>query len=165
MISPQQVRRFLITVLLTTMFMLTLGFDFGKTNTWAWAVTSDSSLNVHTQPLLANMNRAKAAAKDLEGKIQEAAGNISGNPQDQLMGKAKQAESQARNMVENVKEQIKPSGRTQAFGKNIEGHLQEARGDITGNPSDQIAGRAKQLESQARNMVENIKDTGKKAIQ
>ncbi|AFY59330.1 CsbD family protein [Synechococcus sp. PCC 6312] len=162
MISPQQFRRFLITILLTAMFMLTLGFDFGKTNTWAWAVMSDSSLN--NQPLLANINRSKATAKNLEGKIQEAAGNLSGNPQDQLMGKAKQAESQARNIVENVKDQIKSSGRTQAFGKNIEGHLQEARGNITGNPSDQIAGRAKQVESQARNMVENVKDSVKKAV-
>nr|WP_253276485.1 CsbD family protein [Synechococcus sp. PCC 6312] len=59
---------------------------------------------------------------------------------------------------------MKSSGRTQAFGKNIEGHLQEARGNITGNPSDQIAGRAKQVESQARNMVENVKDSVKKAV-
>lgn len=157
MISAQQIRRFLITMTLTTMFMLTLGFDFGTTNTWAWAGTNDLSLN--PQPLLANVNRSKATAKNLEGKIQEAAGNVSGNPQDQLMGKAKQAESQARNIVENVKDQVKPSGRTQAFSKNIEGHLQETRGNITGNPSDQVAGRGKQVESQGQNLMENIKDT------
>lgn len=53
--------------------------------------------------------RAKATAKNIEGKLQEAVGNITGNPQDQAEGQAKQAESQVRHTIENVKDEIKKS--------------------------------------------------------
>ena len=36
-------------------------------------------------------DRAKATAKNLEGKAQEAAGYVTGDPQDKAEGKAKQA--------------------------------------------------------------------------
>lgn len=52
-------------------------------------------------------DRAKAAAKNIEGKAQELLGNITGDPKDQIEGQAKQAESQARNTVENVKDEVK----------------------------------------------------------
>jgi uncharacterized protein YjbJ (UPF0337 family) len=48
--------------------------------------------------------RAKAVEKNVEGKLQEAAGNITGNRKDQMMGKAKQVESQARNAAEDLKD-------------------------------------------------------------
>ena len=52
-------------------------------------------------------DRAKAAGKNVEGKAQEALGNVTGDPEDQAEGKAKQGESKARNTVENVKDKIK----------------------------------------------------------
>ncbi len=52
-------------------------------------------------------DKAKATAKNLEGKAQEAAGNVTGNPDDKAKGKAKQAEAEARNAVENVKDAVK----------------------------------------------------------
>ncbi|WP_353932568.1 CsbD family protein [Okeanomitos corallinicola TIOX110] len=51
--------------------------------------------------------KVKAAAKNVEGKAQEALGNITGDPKDQAEGKAKQAESQVRNAVEDVKDEVK----------------------------------------------------------
>lgn len=51
--------------------------------------------------------RAKAAAKNVEGKVQEAVGNITDNPEQQAEGQAKQAEADARNTVENVKDKAK----------------------------------------------------------
>ncbi|MCF4967795.1 CsbD family protein [Nostoc sp. CMAA1605] len=51
--------------------------------------------------------RAKATAKNIEGKVQEAIGNITGNPQDQAEGQAKQAESQVRHTIENIKDEVK----------------------------------------------------------
>jgi len=42
---------------------------------------------------------------------------------------------------------------------NIEGKAQEAIGKATGNRQDQVAGKAKQVESQVRNAVEDVKDT------
>jgi uncharacterized protein YjbJ (UPF0337 family) len=50
--------------------------------------------------------RAKAAAKNIEGNVQEAVGNVTGNTKDQMMGKAKQAESRDRNAIEDLKDGI-----------------------------------------------------------
>jgi len=52
-------------------------------------------------------NRAKAAAKNVEGKVQEAVGNLTGNTKDKVHGKAKQAEANVRNTAEDVKDQLK----------------------------------------------------------
>jgi len=52
-------------------------------------------------------DKAKATAKNIEGKIQEAVGNVTGDPQDQAEGKAKQAEAKGRHTVEDVKDGIK----------------------------------------------------------
>lgn len=41
-------------------------------------------------------DRAKAVGKNIEGKAQEALGNITGDPKDKAEGKAKQAESEVR---------------------------------------------------------------------
>lgn len=51
--------------------------------------------------------RAKATAKNVEGKVQEAAGNITGYPKDKAAGKAKQAESEVRQGMEDVKDEVK----------------------------------------------------------
>ncbi|MBD0267239.1 CsbD family protein [Pseudanabaena sp. FACHB-2040] len=51
--------------------------------------------------------RAKAAAKNVEGKAQEALGKVTGDPEDQAKGKAKQTESNARNAKEDVKDAFK----------------------------------------------------------
>ena len=52
-------------------------------------------------------DKAKAVGKNLEGKAQEALGNITGDPEDQAAGKAKQAESEVRQGVEDVKDNVK----------------------------------------------------------
>jgi uncharacterized protein YjbJ (UPF0337 family) len=52
-------------------------------------------------------DRAEAAAKNVEGKIQEGVGEITGNPEDKLEGKAKQAEANVQNTVENIKDKAK----------------------------------------------------------
>ena len=52
-------------------------------------------------------DRAKATGKNIEGKAQEALGNITGDPEDKAEGKGKQAESQVRQGVEDVKDKVK----------------------------------------------------------
>lgn len=52
-------------------------------------------------------DKVKAAGKNIEGKAQEALGNVTGDPEDQAEGKAKQAESTVRNTVEDVKDKVK----------------------------------------------------------
>jgi uncharacterized protein YjbJ (UPF0337 family) len=51
--------------------------------------------------------RAKATGKNIEGKAQEALGNITGDPEDKAEGKTKQAESEVRHAVEDVKDNVK----------------------------------------------------------
>jgi uncharacterized protein YjbJ (UPF0337 family) len=52
-------------------------------------------------------DKAKASGKNIEGKAQEAWGNVTGDPQHQGEGKAKQAESEIRQGVEDVKDEVK----------------------------------------------------------
>jgi uncharacterized protein YjbJ (UPF0337 family) len=52
-------------------------------------------------------DRAKAVGKNIEGKAQEALGNVTGDPEDKAEGKAKQAESQVRHGIEDAKDNIK----------------------------------------------------------
>jgi uncharacterized protein YjbJ (UPF0337 family) len=48
----------------------------------------------------------KATAKNIEGKVQEATGNITGNKKDQLAGKAKQAQASVEHAVEDLKDAV-----------------------------------------------------------
>ncbi len=52
-------------------------------------------------------DRAKAAAKNVEGKVQETVGDMTGNTKEQVQGKAKQAEAKVRNAAEDVKDEVK----------------------------------------------------------
>lgn len=54
--------------------------------------------------------------------------------------------------------------RAKAVGKNVEGKVQEAVGNVTGDPKDQAAGQAKQVEAQARHAKEDIKDNVRDAL-
>lgn len=49
-------------------------------------------------------------------------------------------------------------GRAEANTKNIEGKIQETFGNVMDSPKDQIAGKAKQVESQVRNAAADVKD-------
>ncbi|MEL6441027.1 MAG: CsbD family protein [Cyanobacteria bacterium J06621_8] len=52
-------------------------------------------------------NRVEATAKNVEGKIQEMVGEVTGNPKDRAEGKDKQADAQVQHSVENAKDEIK----------------------------------------------------------
>lgn len=52
-------------------------------------------------------DRLNATAKNIEGKVQETVGEVTGNPQDQAEGKEKQAEAEVQHSVENVKDDLK----------------------------------------------------------
>jgi uncharacterized protein YjbJ (UPF0337 family) len=52
-------------------------------------------------------NKAKATAKNVEGKAQETMGNITGDPQTQAEGREKQAEARVLHTVEDVKDEVK----------------------------------------------------------
>lgn len=48
--------------------------------------------------------------------------------------------------------------RVDATLKNIEGKVQEAVGEFTGDPQDKAEGKAKQLQAEAMQAKENLKD-------
>ena len=52
-------------------------------------------------------DRAEATAKNIEGKAQEAMGNLTGDKKDQAEGQAKQAEASAQHAVEDGKDAVK----------------------------------------------------------
>jgi len=52
-------------------------------------------------------DKAKNAGKNIEGKAQEAFGDVTGDPEHKAEGKAKQGEAEVRNAGEDVKDKIK----------------------------------------------------------
>lgn len=157
MILFQQARKFLLTISLVLLISTATAFGFASEDSWA-ATSPISSISQPHSQIAWGWGKAKAVTKDIEGKTQETMGNITGNRKDQVMGKVKQAEGQGRNTVEDVKDSMRLKGRAKAVTTNVEGKLQEAAGNITGNSQDQVMGKAKQVESQVRNAVEDMKD-------
>ncbi|GAB4364615.1 MAG: CsbD family protein [Elainellaceae cyanobacterium] len=54
-------------------------------------------------------DRAKATAKNIEGKAQEAWGEVTGDPKDRVEGRAKQVEAETRHAKEDIKDNLKNS--------------------------------------------------------
>ena len=54
--------------------------------------------------------------------------------------------------------------RVEAVAKNIEGKIQEAASEITGDPKDKVEGQAKQDEAAGIHMREDLKDKAKDVI-
>ncbi|MCZ8068614.1 MAG: CsbD family protein [Microcystis sp.] len=52
-------------------------------------------------------DRAEATAKNIEGKVQEAVGDLTGDSKAQAEGKEKQAEAKVRHTIEDVKDEVK----------------------------------------------------------
>ena len=160
MISFRKAHKFLLTISLVAFISTTIAFSFASENSWA-ATSLTLRLSQPQTQIATIMNRVEAVTKNIEGKTQEAIGNITGNPKDQAMGKAKQIQSQVLNVAEDTKDNMNLQGRAKAITKNVEGKVQEAVGNITGNAKDQAIGRAKQVESQALNTVEDMKAKGR----
>jgi uncharacterized protein YjbJ (UPF0337 family) len=72
-------------------------------------------------------DRAKATAKNMAGKAQEMVGEITGDPEQKAEGKEKQAEAEANQAVENVKEQAKQAeSKTRESVENAKNKAQES---------------------------------------
>ncbi|NMG58093.1 CsbD family protein [Geitlerinema sp. P-1104] len=152
--SFRQAKKFFVIVISTLMLVATIVFNFGTTS--AWAATLPAPFTSQAQFI--SMNRADAITKNLEGKAQETLGNVTGDSKDQIMGKAKQVESQMRNAAEDMRDEIQLSNRAKAVAKNVEGKMQETVGNVTGSSKDQMMGRLKQTEGNHQNIIENVKD-------
>lgn len=147
-----QIYRALMSIGLITFFSLALVFG----------VATDSSSAMQFVPStytpIAAIERIEATTQDLEGKAQEAIGNVTSDLQSQVAGKVKQASAAAINASEDLKDQVKMPERFKAGAKDLEGKAQEAIGNLTGDRQEQLAGKAKQVESSTRNLLEDVKD-------
>lgn len=110
----QLFRRYFITAFLAAFLVIVTVFSFDSSDSWATIPVRDLLNQPHLQ--LASINRDQATLKNLEGKTQEAIGKISGDRKDQIIGKAKQAESKVRNAAEDVSD----------MGTNLMENLKEA---------------------------------------
>jgi uncharacterized protein YjbJ (UPF0337 family) len=54
--------------------------------------------------------------------------------------------------------------RAKATTRNLAGKVQEAVGEVTGDPKDKAEGRAKQIQAEVTHAKEDIKDHIKRAI-
>ena len=151
-----QICRSLLNIGLISILSFTLVFGLAVKNSSAEQSFTQLVNQPHTA--IATMGKIKATAKDLEGKTQEAIGNVTGDAENQIIGKAKQAEADSRKVTENIKEGVKLPERVKANVENLEGKTQEAFGNLTGDRQDQIVGKAKQVESKTRNLMEDAKD-------
>ena len=134
MILWQKFRRFFFTIGLVLLLGSLTAFT-AKESLAATFLTQPISL-APTQ--IATMNRVEAIGKDIEGKAQETMGKITGNQEDQVMGKVKQAESKVRNTVEDVK------GASRQQRAKIEGQVKRSMDNSISND--------KATENQYRNL-------------
>ena len=158
-----RIYRSLLNIGLISILSFTLVFGLAVKNSSAEQSFTQLVNQPHTA--IATMGKIKATAKDLEGKTQEAIGNVTGDAKNQIIGKAKQAEADARKATENIKDGVKLPERVNANVENLEGKTQEAFGNLTGDRKDQIAGKAKQVESKARTLIEDAKDKVKGMVE
>ncbi len=110
MISLQPIRKFFHTMILTIMLAITIAFDFGIANSWA-ATTAPAHM--------ATMNRVEAFTKNVEGKVQEAIGNITGEPQEQTIEEPNQFKAETLEGMDNSIQNpnYKPSEKTKQAQK------------------------------------------------
>jgi uncharacterized protein YjbJ (UPF0337 family) len=151
-----QIYRSLLAIGWMSCLSLVLVFGISVDNSWAEQEFNQLFKSPHLS--IASIERVKAVAKDIEGKTQEAIGDVMGDTKKQIAGKAKQTEADVRNAAEDIRDKVKLPERVKAANKNIEGKTQEAIGNVTGDSRDKFAGKAKQTESKTRNLMEDAKD-------
>jgi hypothetical protein len=70
MFSFQQIRKFFLTIVLTIMMAITIGFDFGHTDSWVSAFRQ--KIVTQSQYPIATMNQAEAITNNMVSKDQVA---------------------------------------------------------------------------------------------
>ena len=112
----QQFRNFFVTIALTMMLFVTVGFDFGAMET-----TSSPKLMPDQQGIQI-AEKTDTLAQDMDGKTQEEIGNITDNPEDKVMGRAKQGQSDMTNATEDAKDKAQElQDKSKTAANNVEG--------------------------------------------
>jgi uncharacterized protein YjbJ (UPF0337 family) len=117
MILLQQLRSFFITISLAVVLATAIVFGFGSTN--SWAATSLTQLISPSPTQIATMKQAETMTKNMEGKAQEAIGDLTGDSKTQAAGRAKQLKAKTLGGIDNSIENSNyhPGGKTKQAGK------------------------------------------------
>lgn len=142
MILFQQIRKFFM--------IMSLVFLMGT-------FTAFTAENCLAETQIASMNRVDATNKNIEGKVQETVGNVTGNKKDQFMGKAKQAESKIRNAVEDIKD-ASLKQKSKAVIKKMEIKTEKAIDNSIVNPNYLPRGKTNDIKSESRNPANKMKE-------
>ncbi|MBE9009216.1 CsbD family protein [Pseudanabaenaceae cyanobacterium LEGE 13415] len=81
-------------------------------------------------------NKVKGTVEQVQGKTQEAVGNLSGDRETQIRGKVKQAEGQIRSVPGGANSEAEVIGKSQQAESNIRRYQSDER--QTSNPIDAI---------------------------
>ena len=132
MILWQQLRNFVLTASLT--IILATAMAFGLASEETWAVTSPASALRQPPTQIAFWFQAKEKIQNVEGKAEEAIGDITSDAKVQAEGKAKQFKAKTLEGISNsiVNSNYKPDGKT----KKVENQIREATQDIKAEALD-----------------------------
>jgi uncharacterized protein YjbJ (UPF0337 family) len=72
-----------------------------------WQLSAKSTSIQQREKNMGTEDRVEATAENLQGKAQEALGNITGDPKDKAEGQAKQVDAQAQHAKEDIKDEVK----------------------------------------------------------
>lgn len=112
MILLRQIRQLLLGAGLVLFVSTAIAFSYASGE--SWATTSLMQGIDQSHPQIASIEQAKVMTKKMEGTAQEAIGKMTGNPKDQVEGKAKQLEASTRKAINESIENSKyqPGGQT-----------------------------------------------------
>ncbi|WP_309733884.1 CsbD family protein [Chamaesiphon sp. OTE_75_metabat_556] len=72
--------------------------------------------------------RAKAAAQNAEGKVQEVVGKVTGSSEDEAAGQAKQTAAKVRDGVEDAKDKV--VDKAKELGNKMQDGIDRAKADL-----------------------------------
>jgi uncharacterized protein YjbJ (UPF0337 family) len=121
--------------------------------------TNSSQTHINKKDIMSTENRVKSVVKNVEGKGQEALGNLTGNAEDKVTGQAKQGEAAVQSKVEDAKDKI---GEVKDDLVDKAKNVAEKVHDGLENAKDSIVDTAKKVSDKVHDGIEDVKAKAKK---
>ena len=144
-------------ILLVCLLVTTVVFGYAPKSSLA-------AVSLLPQPVIMDVQgQVQGIAKELEGKVQETYGNVTGSQKDKIVGKAKQYQGKAAQGTEDLKDKVGDAvddtqTKIQGVAKDLQGKVQETYGNITDNEKDKIVGKLKQSQGQSIQKTASLRD-------
>jgi uncharacterized protein YjbJ (UPF0337 family) len=85
----------------------TFTYNSGIRSRYSLPIVIEVFLKFTEDLIMSLQDRVKATTKNIEGKVQETVGDLTGDPKAQLEGQEKQAEAKVSHIIENVKDEVR----------------------------------------------------------